>query len=124
MTQPSFTDEELVTGYLRSIAEGGGDTPHFWAWEEVTQLIGTNSERAWLLMVQMVCQSQDDSALAAVAAGPLEDLLAWFGPQFVERAESLAASDSKFHQALTMIYISRLQSDIRGRVESAIKNNA
>jgi len=124
MAQPSFTDEELVTGYLRSIAEGGGDTPHFWAWEEMHELISTEPERAWRLMIQMVRQSQDDLALAGVAAGPLEDLLAWCGPQFVERAENLAASEPRFQQALMMIYTSRLQPDIRRRIESAIKGNA
>jgi hypothetical protein len=124
MAQPSFSDEELVTGYLRSIAEGGGDTPHFWAWEEVTELVGTDPERAWRLTLEMVRQSRDDLALAAVAAGPLEDLLAWFGTQFVERVENLAATEPRFQQALKMIYASRLQQDVRGRVERAIKGNA
>ena len=124
MSRTSFTDEELVASYLTSIAEGGGDTPHFWAWEEVTELIGTNPERAWQLMVQMVSRSDNDLVLAGVAAGPLEDLLAWSGPLFIEQTETLAKSEPKFRQALTMIYTGRTNPEIKRRVEQVINGNA
>src|ERR1051325_2178715 len=124
MRPARFTDDDLVAGYLASIAEGGGDTPSFWAWEEVTELIGTDPERAWRLTVQLVRQSNNDLVLAAVAAGPLEDLLAWSGAQFIDRAEALVLSELKFREALTMIYTSRLEPEIRRRVERAINGNA
>jgi hypothetical protein len=119
----NFTDEELVAGYLASIADGGGDSPHFWASGEVTELVGTDPERAWRLMVQMVRKSDNDTALACVAAGPLEDLLAWSGPLFIERTETLAGSEPKFREALTIIYTSRMTPEIRKRVEQAIGGN-
>ena len=124
MRPARFTDEDLVAGYLASIEEGGGNTPSFWAYEEVTELIGTDPERAWRLTVALVRQSDNDRALAAVAAGPLEDLLAWSGAQFIDRAETLALSELKFREALAVIYTSRLEPEIRLRVERAINGNA
>ncbi len=122
MAKVNFTDEELVAGYLASIVEGDG--VNFWAYEEVTELIGTDPERAWRLTIQMLRQSENELAVATVAAGPLEDLLAWSGPEFINQAESLAVSEPRFRQALAMIYTTRLKPDIRGRVEQAIKGNA
>lgn len=115
------TDDEIVSGYL---ANYSGDQSAFWAFEEVCELVSDDPERLWLITLQLIEQAPDDAALAYVAAGPLEDILALHGPTFIERVEDLARSDSRFLLALSGVWGQvRLSPEIDARVRALNANS-
>lgn len=72
----------------------------FEAWEEVNSIVSEEPEAAWKLIQEMVALAPDDLALAALAAGPLEDLLNDHPKPFVRLAAALARTDGRFHKCL------------------------
>ena len=66
-------------------------------------LVDTNPEAAWDFIVALIERAASDEALQCVAAGPLEDLLCDHGPQFIERAEHLARTNTRFRTALAIV---------------------
>jgi hypothetical protein len=115
-----YTDEELMSGYLTNYVTG--DESYFWAFESINDLIGSDPERLWRITVKMIKKTTDESALAYIAAGPLEDLLAYHGDVFIERIEMLARQDPHFCVALTSVYgQTRFKREIYLRVQSACK---
>lgn len=110
------TDDEIVSGYLANYA---GDESAFWAFEEACELLSRDPERLWRITLRLIEQAPDDAALAYVAAGPLEDILALHGPEFIERVEALARRDSRFLLALASVWGQvRIRSEIRACVEA------
>jgi len=110
------TDDEIVSGYLANYA---GDESAFWAFEEACELVTRDPERLWHITLRLIQQAPDDAALAYVAAGPLEDILAAHGPAFIERVEDLARKDARFLFALASVWGEvRMSPDICARVEA------
>ena len=66
-----MTDDEIIDGYTKHVEPGADE--HFWAWEAITELIDTDPERAWcvLLLALPRCQGRE----YIVGSGPLEELL-------------------------------------------------
>jgi hypothetical protein len=56
------------------------------------------------LTVDLVAASPDDQVLAAVAAGPLEDLLGRWADLLIDRVEVQARRDAKFRRCLTGVW--------------------
>jgi hypothetical protein len=79
-------------------------------------------ERAWkfilLALEAPICQPH----LGAVAAGPLEDLLIFHGPEFIERVEAEAISNPKFAHMLGGMYVSQMTDEICERVQQVWDN--
>lgn len=110
MNNPS--DSEIIKGYLYNYA---GDKNYFWAFEEVQALLSADVERAWKITCEMIRITADESALAYIAAGPLEDLLKYHGATFIDRVERLAQNDPHFRSALMGVW--GLRTPILERVE-------
>ena len=68
MDKPTTREMLLATTWL----EHHGST---WAWEELNDLIRADPNAAWKMVQVMVAFGPDYGTLAAVAAGPVEDLL-------------------------------------------------
>lgn len=47
---------------------------HFWAFNEMIDIICTDPESAWEVIVEVISRASNDATLGYVAAGPLEDL--------------------------------------------------
>jgi hypothetical protein len=120
VTSDEHTDDEIVAGYLQSLAEGGGGES-FWAYEEVVDLSSVDPEKAWLLALSMISRTSDEILLAAIAAGPLEDILCWHGHQFIDRVEALAVDDAHFRDCLRSVWGHlRMEPAIYARVRRAV----
>jgi uncharacterized protein DUF6869 len=61
-------------------------------------------ETVWPIILRLVAETPDDDALSHVGAGPLENLLWFHGPSFVDRVESRARDDARFAQALRQVW--------------------
>ena len=97
----SLSDEELVAAYLKHFESK--DDALFWAWVRVHESVRQDPKKAWELTLRLIAAATDETALAYVAAGPLEDILYARGAQFVNEVERLASSDPKFLSALRLI---------------------
>ena len=98
---------QLVDAYLPHAREcfRDGDTDrHFDAWEQVDAMVRDRPEEGWLLIRQLIERAADEQMLAYIAAGPLEDLIKWHGPQFIDRIEPQALIDPKFRRALRGVW--------------------
>jgi hypothetical protein len=119
MTGLSEADIALVDAYLK-IPAAGDDSFH-WAYEDVCDILSKDPEHAWRLTLAMIDRADDPLTLAYVAAGPLEDLLAWHGAAFVDRVVSLASTDPRFREALGSVWgHKRFAAHIYERVQVAI----
>ena len=54
-------------------------------------------EVAWLAILQILQRALSAEETSVLAAGPLEDLLALHGTQFIERVESEAVRNPRFN---------------------------
>ncbi len=88
------------------------------AWEVMFELVRDDPEEAWTLVLDMVALAPSRYALGSVAAGPLEDLLHGYGPQFIDRAVAAAAEDAQFHRCLAGVWA--LKGEIGARVAEAL----
>lgn len=73
-----------------------------WAWEKLTDLIETEPVEAWAIVRLMVAHAPDSGALAAVAAGPVEDLLSH--DEMLEAMRAEAVENRRFRICLGGAY--------------------
>lgn len=92
-----------------------------WATELLHRLIEHQPESAWILIDKLIEAAEDDEELGCIAAGPLEDLLARYGPQFVERVEQAAASNERFKKCLAGVWGHlRFDASVYDRVQKSL----
>jgi hypothetical protein len=99
-------------------------SPLFSAYEEMVDLVDRNPETAWDVILKIRTLSHTDLLLAILAGGPLEDLLAQHGEQFIDRCEALAKEDNDFLYLLTGVWGSnRMQKDLWARLSTITKES-
>lgn len=77
---------------------------NFWAFEAMSELVGERPEEAWPVLLRML-DAADDGHVGSLAAGPLENLLHAYGPQFIDRVAAEARTNAKLRDALTGVYL-------------------
>jgi hypothetical protein len=89
----------------------------FWAWEKVEEALEAPAPEAFEILLALVGTAPNDDALAAIGAGPLEDLLSWHAANFVDRVEESARRDPAFRKALASVWLSEaVPPDVRQRL--------
>jgi hypothetical protein len=74
-------------------------------------------EIAWAAIVALSRQHLDPEQVAVLAAGPLEDLLAYHGPSFIDRVEKEARVYAAFRHLLGGVWPSSIKPEVWRRVE-------
>jgi hypothetical protein len=92
---------------------------NFWAWEALDRLCRKQPDLCWEIILEILQATHHESVDWAMAAGPLEDLLAWHGHKFIERVEAQAQSDSKFKELLGGVWQNATPKELWVRVEAA-----
>ena len=100
-----FPEEQVVDSYLRHYALK--EEQDFWAFDEVNQIVRRDPAAGWRLTRLLVDKASSDEALAYVAAGPLEDLLAFHGPTVIDDVAVAARADERLQLALTGVWLNR-----------------
>jgi hypothetical protein len=95
----------LAEAYLRERETRNNED--FWAWEEVHRRIRVDLAEAWEVTLSLVEKSGSDSALAYVAAGPLEDLVDGYGDSALDVIEAECETNQKLQRALSGIWLER-----------------
>ncbi len=123
---PSDMDE-LVSGWIsyQQIATepdvtSGDDrlqNEFFWAYQCAEDLYLDHPHLGLDFIVEVLAKNPPAEVLGVLAAGPLEELLAWHGPAVIDRAESEAHRDPKFRRLLGGVWQNAMTDDIWERVQ-------
>ncbi len=76
-------------------------------------------EIAWPAMLRILEHELTEDQTAVLAAGPLEDLLAVHGSQFIERVEHEAQRNPRFNHLLGGVWQNEMAREIWERVQKA-----
>ena len=76
-------------------------------------------EVAWPAILEVLRHDLTEEQIALLAAGPLETLLSWHGPHFIERVEQEATHNPRFRRLLGGVWQSDMSPEIWQRIESA-----
>ena len=72
-------------------------------------------------MIQRIVERVDDEAvLAFVGSGPLEDLLAQHGSEFIDRVIKRIESDKKFAEVAGSVWENVIPTDVWMRLQKAL----
>jgi hypothetical protein len=78
-----------------------------------------NPETAWQAVIRIIQHDLSNEQVAVLAAGPVEDLLSWHGPQFIDRIEAEAQRNPFFSHILGGVWRQDMPDEIWNRIESA-----
>ena len=112
-TREYVWDREMILRELKGERE-----ENVWAFQSFDEISRSDPELCWELILQALHTPHAESVTAILAAGPLEDLLARFGPQFIERVEAKAHEDPEFKELLGGVWRNSMSDDIWARVEA------
>jgi hypothetical protein len=119
------TQARLVEAYVTRArgVSGADDDATFWAWDATHELVREEPEVAWAVIRAVLAQCNDDRMLSYVAAGPLENLMCWHGPRFIDRVEAEAAASPRFLRALGGVWgRNRMADAVAGRLDELVKD--
>jgi hypothetical protein len=123
LTEPPSI-ERIVDAYWKNYELVSGNRKQrldadewFWAWKEVEDEVRTPTGRTFELLLALVDSAKDNSALAYVGAGPIEELVNWHGATFMNQIEEAARRNRAFRYALSGVRVSqKLPSAVRERL--------
>jgi hypothetical protein len=107
----------FVWGSDMVLREEKGKDNH-WAFEALYEASHKNPDLCWELILQILHTPHADSVAEVLAAGPLEDLLALFGPQVINRVEETARKDPLFKDLLGGVWKNSMSEEIWNRVQA------
>ena len=112
---------ELAQAYCRkySSEEAANKTEDFEIYESAFELVKSKPEDGLRFILEVLDQDPNDFAFANLAAGPLEDLLAFHGDRMIDRLEREAKANPAFDDLLGGVLLGRLKPDIAKRVANA-----
>jgi hypothetical protein len=90
-----------------------------WAWLAIDP--ASDPEDAWAKILTLLEGASDAEEIAAVSAGPLEDLLTEHGSAFLRRVEAEMETRPKLRLALAHIATSGLDDEIIHRLRGALR---
>ena|ERR1035437_5310286 len=76
-------------------------------------------EAAWEAVLRIMQHELSEEQISLLAAGPVEDLLAWHGAQFIDRIEAEAQRSPAFAHVLGGVWRRDFPQEIWQRVEAA-----
>jgi hypothetical protein len=105
---------EKVSGLVRAWFAGDSESVMYDASTE-------EPETAWQAILEILKHELTDEQRSLLAAGPLEDLLAWHGATFINRVEEEAKLNPRFNHLLGGVWRREMPKAIWERIESARK---
>ncbi|MEP7076814.1 MAG: DUF6869 domain-containing protein [Acidobacteriota bacterium] len=94
-----------------------------WANQLLFDWAGTDykPDLVWQFILEAYLRDLSDKLISLLAAGPLEDLLARFGSDYIDRVETLARKDPKFNHLLGGVWKNAMLDNIWNRLQAARK---
>ena len=119
--EPRLLAEYMKHATARAAGRRGDET--FWAFEAVDDLGRRDPEALWSFLRVALRQTHDDSTLAYIAAGPLENLLVTSGEAFIDRVELEAGREPMVLRALCGVWgRDRMSPSVAERLDRMVVN--
>lgn len=100
--------EAWVDAYITAQSSGRPvdvEDPNWWAVERFMELDQRDqAEASWIAILGVLARAPSDTVRGVLAAGPLEDLIQYWGPTFIERIEEAARRDAAFRALLSCVW--------------------
>jgi hypothetical protein len=94
------------------------DHPSWWAVNRATHCIRReHAEELWRFILIVLGKRPNDFVLEVLAAGPLEELIAYDGKDFIDRIEAQAEQDPAFKDLLGGVWEHGTPEEIWVRIE-------
>ncbi|AXK71231.1 hypothetical protein DWG18_02300 [Lysobacter sp. TY2-98] len=94
------------------------DHPLWWATERTMHCLRRDfAEELWEFVLVVLGKAPNDRVLSCLAAGPLEDLIAYDGKYFIDRIELMARQNPAFKDLLGGVWRNQSPEEIWSRVE-------
>lgn len=122
MTQAEL--ESIAEGWIRYQLAADGSAEQAANWDFVSTAFDIRAgdpKLLWQLILAIHSRDQSDDVQCVLSAGPLEDLLTYHGPEFIEAVEQRANEDPAFARLLSGVYRRLMSDDVWSRV-TAISN--
>jgi hypothetical protein len=111
------TMEELVQAWIAFWAdETTTGAESSWASDCVHELVEDDGDLGLDFVLTVLATDPHDRVIEVLAAGPLEDALAYHGPLIIDRVEREAAKSPEFQDLLGGVWQNRTRDDIWQRV--------
>ena len=118
--------DKLVTAWVMAQRAKSGSPEYeanWWAVSEVLDwALEGEGDLLWQFILEVYKRDPSDKVIGVLAAGPLEDLLAKRGTDFIDRIEELARKDPKFNYLLGGVWRNAMTDEVWQRVQ-AIRNH-
>ena len=118
--------DRIITAWIVAQQAKQGSPEHETNWWAVSEVIDWtlegNGDRLWQFVLEIYKRDLPDEIIAVLAAGPLEDLLAKRGVDFIDRIEELARKDPKFNYLLGGVWRNTISDEVWQRVQ-VIRNH-
>ncbi|HET6978999.1 MAG TPA: hypothetical protein VFI24_21885 [Pyrinomonadaceae bacterium] len=116
--------EAWIAGVLLGRDERGQPTKEYetnwWALETVMNWKHDHQpELLWNFILAVHERDVNGTVSGHLAAGPVEDLLSEFGENYIERVETLAASDVRFKRMLCGVWQDTMSDELWNRIQLA-----
>jgi len=100
--------EAWVDAYIAAQSSGRPvqvEDPNWWAIERFMEIDQRDqAEASWIAILRVLARKPSDQVLSVLAAGPLEDLIHYWGPAFIDRIEDAARRDAMFRSLLEGVW--------------------
>ena len=104
MSLPQTEIDAWVDAYIAAQSSGtpvDADHPQWWAVDRFMEIEQpAEAEDAWVAIQGVLARKPSDAVLGSLAAGPLEDMIQYWGPSFIDRIEDAAHRDGAFRALL------------------------
>jgi hypothetical protein len=119
-----YSDEldAWIVAYIEAQSLEKPVDPDHRCWWAVERFMDMNTleqaEAGWSAILGILDRRPPEQVLSILAAGPLEDLIHYWGPDFIDRIEQTAWDDVQFRNLLTGVWESS-SAEIWSRVQLA-----
>jgi hypothetical protein len=118
--------DRIITAWVAAQQAKSGSPEYATNWWAVSEVMDWalegDGDRLWQFILEIYKRDLSDNIIAVLAAGPLEDLLAKRGVDFIDRIEELARKDPKFNYLLGGVWRNTMTDEVWQRVQ-AIRNH-
>jgi hypothetical protein len=113
------TTREEAKRMIEEIDTRARTNPHWDAWETLDELIDSDPETAWIVMLDIL-RACDDLDFGSLGAGPLETLIWRHHGSFADRFEERIINDMRFRDAFTYVRMGGVPLSVQRRLNGAL----
>jgi len=104
--------DEILQAYFLHL-EVPANSDHYDVVEDVDELVSSKPAEAWEILKDLIAISPSDDALAYVAAGPLESLLAVHGDEMASVIRAEALVNERLRDALARVLLDPIDAGVQ-----------